>query len=149
MILANMIFPAAGSLYVMGIVAFPVMLAAFLCEVFAIWLFARKDGSARRIALQVTVANVVSSVVGLFVVLPLFPTGLTARDGVMVTAESWGEIAAWSFPAYYAASVLIEGAYYRYVFRPLRISRPYAASLIGNTVSYGILAIAWIPHYGK
>jgi hypothetical protein len=149
MLFADMIFPAPGFLYVMGIVAFPVVLLALSCEIFAIWLFARKHGSAGRIVLQVLIANIVSAVAGLFVVLPLFPTGLTARDGAEVATQSWSQIAAWSFLAYFAASILIEGTYYRYVSRPIRIPRPYIASLIGNTVSYGILAIAWFPKYGS
>jgi hypothetical protein len=148
MLLADMIFPAAFFPYVMGIVALPVILFALACEVFAIWLFARKCGSAFRIILQVLIANIISAVAGLFVVLPLFPAGLSTRDGAEVTAQSWSQIAAWSFLAYFAASVLIEGAYYRYVSWPIRISRPYIASFIGNTVSYAILAIAWLPKYG-
>jgi len=146
MILANVIFPAPAFVYVMSIYAFPLAAAAMIAEVCSIWLSERKTRSFKVCAGHVALANIVSTIAGIALLfLPGIPSGFSADDKSWERSPYWWQIVGFSFVVFFILSILIEGAFYRWNRIPLSPAHPWRSSLIGNTVSYGILAIFWFP----
>jgi hypothetical protein len=134
---ADMIFPAAYSIIVNAIIFWPLTIAAVIVEII-VYKIIIKDSILKSTIIVVS-ANIITTVIGLFVLMQL-PSGLSSdSNGFLVAGHYFNKISVLGFFAFLLLSIIIEGLFYSIIKR--KILKPMLTSAIGNIASYSIIGI--------
>lgn len=148
MLLANVIFPAFASVYILELNFWKVSLLAFTIEVSTVYFFLTNI-DWRDVASVVLIANLISAIVGFFLMY-LLPHGLEAStNGMPQYAPIARTYALAGFPVACLLSILIESLTTKLLISDFRLIVLLKAFTLANLASYLLILAAVLlfdPH---